>query len=162
MLFSSAFIYVDGVSCFSLLFQAHGYVARSAYKLLEVQEKYKIISPGIAKNYHVFGQFISLFCFARSDIVYLYEYDLNSLTLSLSMLSARAAGSTVLDLGCSPGAWLQVACQSLGPWDVGGLVLGIDLKVRKFRLCDCGPFFFWILLTCNHFPAFSCKPKSLH
>ena len=38
-------------------------------------------------------------------------------------------GGTVLDLGCSPGAWLQVACQELGPRGKGGLVLGIDIQV---------------------------------
>lgn len=34
----------------------------------------------------------------------------------------------MLDLGCHPGAWLQVACQSLGPQKKGGLVLGIDIQ----------------------------------
>ena len=33
----------------------------------------------------------------------------------------------MLDLGCAPGAWLQVACQALGRGDKG-LVLGVDLK----------------------------------
>lgn len=36
--------------------------------------------------------------------------------------------SCVLDLGCFPGAWLQVACQRLGPAAKGGKVVGIDLK----------------------------------
>jgi hypothetical protein len=70
---------------FLLLFpypQQEGYVARSAYKLLEIQEKHKIIPPGGA----------------------------------------------VLDLGCHPGAWLQVACQALGPPGRGGLVLGVDIQ----------------------------------
>lgn len=40
-------------------------------------------------------------------------------------------GSSVLDLGCAPGAWLQVACQSLGPLKNGGVVVGIDLKNRR-------------------------------
>ena len=39
------------------------------------------------------------------------------------------AGSNVLDLGCAPGAWLQVACQALGRGEKG-LVLGVDLKPR--------------------------------
>ncbi|GAB4549178.1 MAG: hypothetical protein Tsb0013_10250 [Phycisphaerales bacterium] len=34
-------------------------------------------------------------------------------------------GDTVLDLGCAPGAWLQVAAQTVGPT---GRVVGIDLK----------------------------------
>lgn len=65
--------------------QRLGYVARSAFKLLQMQEKYKLITPG----------------------------------------------SSVLDLGCAPGAWLQVACQSLGPLKKGGTVVGIDLKNRR-------------------------------
>jgi 23S rRNA U2552 (ribose-2'-O)-methylase RlmE/FtsJ len=40
------------------------------------------------------------------------------------------AGGKVLDLGCVPGAWLQVASQHIGPKDKGGLVLGIDIQVR--------------------------------
>ena len=34
-------------------------------------------------------------------------------------------GDTVLDLGCAPGSWLQVAREVVGP---SGLVLGIDLR----------------------------------
>lgn len=64
--------------------QAAGYVARSAYKLLEIQQKHKLIPRG----------------------------------------------GRVLDLGCHPGAWLQVACQALGPASAGGVVVGVDLKVR--------------------------------
>ncbi|KAF9674720.1 hypothetical protein SADUNF_Sadunf10G0156200 [Salix dunnii] len=63
--------------------QRLGYVARSAFKLLQIQKQHKLITPG----------------------------------------------SSVLDLGCAPGAWLQVACQSLGPLKNGGTVVGIDLKV---------------------------------
>ncbi|KAF3778670.1 Ribosomal RNA large subunit methyltransferase E [Nymphaea thermarum] len=66
--------------------QRLGYVARSAFKLLQMQKQYKLIAPG----------------------------------------------DSVLDLGCAPGAWLQVACQSLGHLKNGGAVVGIDLKVRKF------------------------------
>jgi 23S rRNA (uridine2552-2'-O)-methyltransferase len=46
-----------------------GYVARSALKLSEMQEKFAVVQKGGA----------------------------------------------VLDLGCHPGAWLQVACKALGP-----------------------------------------------
>ncbi|KAI8571625.1 hypothetical protein RHMOL_Rhmol01G0134400 [Rhododendron molle] len=63
--------------------QRLGYVARSAFKLLQMQKQYKLIK----------------------------------------------LGSSILDLGCAPGAWLQVACQSLGPLKTGGVVVGIDLKV---------------------------------
>lgn len=56
-----------------------GYLARSAYKLDEIQKKYKLIR----------------------------------------------SGQNVLDLGCAPGAWCQVALKIVGP---KGLVEGIDLK----------------------------------
>ncbi|XP_015876889.2 uncharacterized protein LOC107413450 isoform X2 [Ziziphus jujuba] len=71
--------------------QRLGYVARSAFKLLQIQNKYKLIKPG----------------------------------------------SSVLDLGCAPGAWLQVACQSLGPLKNGGMVVGIDLKKVKVPSLHC-------------------------
>jgi 23S rRNA U2552 (ribose-2'-O)-methylase RlmE/FtsJ len=47
-------------------------------------------------------------------------------------------GARVLDLGCVPGAWLQVACQQLGPRERGGLVLGVDLQEPSVppRHCD--------------------------
>lgn len=59
--------------------KAEGYLARSAYKLLEIQKRREIIRPGMA----------------------------------------------VLDLGCAPGSWLQVASELVGP---AGLVVGIDLS----------------------------------
>lgn len=59
--------------------KAEGYLARSAYKLKEIQEKRKILRPG----------------------------------------------SRVLDLGCAPGSWLQVASEIVGP---KGTVVGIDLQ----------------------------------
>ncbi|CAL5363658.1 unnamed protein product [Camellia sinensis] len=46
-------------------------------------------------------------------------------------------GSSILDLGCAPGAWLQVACQSLGPLRNGGVVVGIDLKKVKVPSLHC-------------------------
>lgn len=46
-------------------------------------------------------------------------------------------GSSVLDLGCAPGAWLQVACKSLGPPRNGGVVVGIDLKKVKVPSTHC-------------------------
>lgn len=72
--------------------KAEGYLARSAFKLQELQQKHKLISPG----------------------------------------------ARVLDLGCSPGAWLQVACKCLGPKSRGGLVLGIDIQdvVLPKEHCD--------------------------
>jgi 23S rRNA U2552 (ribose-2'-O)-methylase RlmE/FtsJ len=64
--------------------QRLGYVARSAFKLLQIQQRcnFRLIAPG----------------------------------------------ASVLDLGCAPGAWLQVACQHLGPFDRGGSVVGVDVK----------------------------------
>jgi 23S rRNA (uridine2552-2'-O)-methyltransferase len=56
-----------------------GYVARSAYKLLEIQQRRKLIRKG----------------------------------------------DRVLDLGCAPGSWMQVAEKLVGP---DGLVVGIDLQ----------------------------------
>ncbi len=40
-------------------------------------------------------------------------------------------GHRVLDLGCAPGAWLQIALQNLGPLKSGGLVVGVDLQPVK-------------------------------
>ncbi|KGN51324.1 uncharacterized protein LOC101216412 isoform X2 [Cucumis sativus] len=71
--------------------QRLGYVARSAFKLLQIQNQFKLIT----------------------------------------------SGSSVLDLGCAPGAWLQVACQSLGPPRNGGSVLGIDIKKVKVPHMHC-------------------------
>ncbi|HVZ93951.1 MAG TPA: RlmE family RNA methyltransferase [Phycisphaerales bacterium] len=59
--------------------KAEGYLARSAYKLIEIQESKKLLRKG--------------------------DY--------------------VLDLGCAPGAWLQVASEIVGPT---GRVLGLDLQ----------------------------------
>jgi 23S rRNA U2552 (ribose-2'-O)-methylase RlmE/FtsJ len=71
--------------------QRLGYVARSAFKLVQIQKQHKLIKPG----------------------------------------------SSILDLGCAPGSWLQVACQSLGPFHNGGSVLGIDHKKVKVPSMHC-------------------------
>ena len=55
-----------------------GYRSRAAYKLVEIQKRFKLMRPG----------------------------------------------ATVLDLGCWPGGWLQVAASEVGPQ---GKVIGIDL-----------------------------------
>jgi len=65
--------------------KAEGYLARSAYKLKEIQERHTIIKPG----------------------------------------------DFVLDLGCAPGSWLQVAGELVGS---RGLVVGIDLKESDPRV----------------------------
>jgi 23S rRNA (uridine2552-2'-O)-methyltransferase len=59
--------------------KAEGYAARSAYKLREIQERYRLILKG----------------------------------------------DRVLDLGCAPGSWLQVAAELVGR---EGSVVGIDLQ----------------------------------
>jgi 23S rRNA (uridine2552-2'-O)-methyltransferase len=64
-----------------------GYLARSAYKLLEINERKKLFGPG----------------------------------------------ARVLDLGCAPGAWVQVALELVGP---RGVVVGIDLKEVRERFAD--------------------------
>ncbi len=56
-----------------------GFLARSAYKLDEIQKRFKILRPG----------------------------------------------NRVLDLGCAPGAWSQIALKIVGP---KGFVEGLDLK----------------------------------
>lgn len=66
------------------LAKAEGYLARSAYKLDQIQDARRIIRPG--------------------------DY--------------------VLDLGCAPGAWLQVASRLVGP---KGRVFGIDLQPLTHR-----------------------------
>ncbi|KAK9123951.1 hypothetical protein Sjap_013553 [Stephania japonica] len=71
--------------------QRLGYLARSAFKLLQMQQQHRLIKPG----------------------------------------------GSVLDLGCAPGAWLQVACQSLGSMKNGGTVVGIDLKKVKVPNVYC-------------------------
>jgi 23S rRNA (uridine2552-2'-O)-methyltransferase len=64
-----------------------GFVARSAYKLEEIQKKHKLIKPG----------------------------------------------QRVLDLGCSPGSWSQVALKLVGK---DGFVVGIDLKPVKIQAAN--------------------------
>ncbi|MBL0921005.1 MAG: RlmE family RNA methyltransferase [Phycisphaerales bacterium] len=59
--------------------KADGYLARSAYKLAEINDRKRLLHKG----------------------------------------------SRALDLGCAPGAWLQVASEIVGPT---GVVVGIDLK----------------------------------
>lgn len=59
--------------------KAEGYAARSAYKLIEINERKRLIR----------------------------------------------AGERVLDLGCAPGSWMQVASEIVGP---RGRVVGLDLQ----------------------------------
>jgi 23S rRNA (uridine2552-2'-O)-methyltransferase len=67
--------------------KSEGYLARSAYKLLEINDRKKLLKPG----------------------------------------------GRVLDLGCAPGAWLQVAAETVGE---RGVVVGIDLQETRH---DFGP-----------------------
>ena len=68
--------------------KAEGYLARSAYKLAEIDERKKIIR----------------------------------------------VGDRVLDLGCAPGAWLQVAAERVGDPSRGGVVVGLDLQPVAARI----------------------------
>ncbi|MBY0113272.1 MAG: RlmE family RNA methyltransferase [Phycisphaerales bacterium] len=67
--------------------KAEGYLARSAYKLKEIQERHRILRSGMK----------------------------------------------VVDLGCAPGSWLQVASEIVGP---KGLVIGIDLQEVRPGLAE--------------------------
>jgi len=62
-----------------------GFAARSAYKLVEIDRKHKLLT----------------------------------------------AGMRVLDLGCAPGSWLQVAAQRVGG---AGRVVGVDLQAVTLKL----------------------------
>jgi 23S rRNA (uridine2552-2'-O)-methyltransferase len=64
--------------------KAEGYLARSAYKLIEINDRRKILNRG----------------------------------------------DRVLDCGCAPGSWLQVAAERVGP---KGVVVGIDLQPVTHR-----------------------------
>ena len=65
--------------------KAEGYLARSAYKLQQINDAKRLIRKG----------------------------------------------DRVLDLGCAPGSWLQVACELVGP---AGSVVGIDLKAVEINV----------------------------
>jgi 23S rRNA (uridine2552-2'-O)-methyltransferase len=65
--------------------KAEGYAARSAYKLLEIQDRHRLLRPT----------------------------------------------QWVIDLGCAPGSWLQVAAEIVGP---GGRVAGVDLQPVTIKL----------------------------
>ena len=58
-----------------------GYRSRAAFKLLEINQKHKILKPG----------------------------------------------QVVVDLGCAPGGWCQVAADIVRPQETGGFIVGIDL-----------------------------------
>lgn len=60
--------------------QSEGYRSRAAYKLIEINEKHKLLKPGMR----------------------------------------------VIDLGCAPGGWLQVAVREVHSTDENPLVVGID------------------------------------
>lgn len=109
-----------------LCLQKQGYVSRAAYKLLEIQKKHKVIRPGeLAGPMH--GS-------SKVSISHKLSASIRSKQCTYAnhkhpdVLPIQTAGGKVLDLGCVPGAWLQVACQQLGPRDRGGLVLGVDIQ----------------------------------
>ncbi|KAH6777694.1 FtsJ-like methyltransferase family protein [Perilla frutescens var. hirtella] len=73
----------------------------------------------------------------------LYEGSLLKLDWEVQLIQMQkqykiiSPGGSVLDLGCAPGAWLQVACQNLGPLEKGGVVVGIDTKKVKVPSVHC-------------------------
>jgi len=83
-----------------------GFLARSAYKLQEINKKFRLIK----------------------------------------------GGSKVLDLGCAPGAWVQVALPIVGP---KGLVVGVDLEFIDPKDLSAPNFRF------IHGDAFKLKPEDL-
>jgi 23S rRNA (uridine2552-2'-O)-methyltransferase len=83
-----------------------GFLARSAYKLQEIQKKFRLLKPG----------------------------------------------SKVIDLGCAPGAWVQVALPLVGE---KGLVVGVDLEKIEKKDLDAPNFRF------IHGDAFKLKPEDL-
>ncbi|KAF3504969.1 hypothetical protein F2Q69_00044918 [Brassica cretica] len=98
--------------------QRLGYVARSAFKV----------------NLHSYPTL-----FLHSSSSYINSHlSLSPRQLQLLQIQKQykliKPGSSVLDLGCAPGAWLQVACQSLGPLRSGGNV--VEQKVKVPPLCD--------------------------
>lgn len=83
-----------------------GFLARSAYKLQEIQKKFKLLRNG----------------------------------------------SKVIDLGCAPGAWVQVALPLVG---FKGLVVGVDLENIEAKDLSAPNFRF------IHGDAFKLKPEDL-
>ena len=61
--------------------QKRGYKSRAAFKLLQINDKYNFLLPGLA----------------------------------------------VIDLGCAPGGWLQIASQKVGSKNGSEKVVGVDL-----------------------------------
>jgi 23S rRNA (uridine2552-2'-O)-methyltransferase len=69
---------------FRRLARQEGYLSRAAYKLIQIDDKYKLLKPGFR----------------------------------------------VLDLGCAPGGWSQVACERVGRT---GSVVGVDVSSVNFE-----------------------------
>ena len=115
---------------FQVWLQAEGYLARSAFKLQELQQKHKLISPGTVQA--------DMGCACSDNMVIRSKR-----RTFIHFIQHDLAGSKVLDLGCSPGAWLQVACKFLGPKNKGGLVLGIDIQVNTHQLVQATCHMSW-------------------
>ena len=117
--FSSAALFISSRSL-----QAQGYVARSAFKLLEIQKEHRILSAGTKQTKYICD---------LSALVHVGSA--NKLSTDLS------PGASVLDLGCCPGAWVQVAAQAVWPaprscsGPGSGFVLGVDVKAGPSCAC---------------------------
>jgi hypothetical protein len=118
--------------------QKQGYVSRAAFKLIEIQKKHKVIRPGRSwSKRHAFDH-LPRSCSTHPPTHSTPSNPCTTKPTPKPKPHTKQPGGRVLDLGCVPGAWLQVACQEIGPKDRGGLVLGIDLQEAKVppRFCD--------------------------
>lgn len=113
--------------------QKQGYVSRAAFKLVEVRGPLPLASAPSPGCWGYSG------CLEGTAPALAQLWPLRRPQIQKKHKVVRPGGR-VLDLGCVPGAWLQVACQNLGPRDRGGLVLGIDIQASRpvwGRPCVC-------------------------
>ena len=110
--------------------QAAGYVARSAYKLQEIQEKHKLIKPGsqvLDLGCHP-GAWLQVQCAAKWQRAGGSQGRRGG-TLSQEHSNGEGVLKGLSDRPTSQICPLQVACESLGPVKKGGRVIGVDLQV---------------------------------
>lgn len=89
--------------------RSEGYVARSAYKLMEMDDKYGLLQPPSGEGEHLFG--------SRQQ-------------RSAATRTSRGL-RRVLDLGCSPGSWCQVIRERCGE---DCLIFAVDLLPVKAQV----------------------------
>ncbi|XP_058109604.1 uncharacterized protein LOC131252866 isoform X1 [Magnolia sinica] len=108
--------------------EAHrlGYVARSAFKLLQMQKQYKLITPG--------ASVLDLGCapgawLQASALCQCQHLECHFLLQRLLKFESATTIASAI--------FLMVACQSLGPLKNGGIVVGVDLKKVKVPSLHC-------------------------